>query len=369
MKTTQYLAVACLLVLACGNEESAEPLEDASEISIDTLIVTDSIGVLMGDSCYMIGSIVSAEALPDGHVILFDRSNGLISTYDEDGNFLFSFGGLGEAPGEFTLPGGMTVLNDGRIAVMDWMDREVCFFSADGEYLGSRPNPGFEMPLSMTAAGDSCFVVYSCPTREIEDTYKMGYELNIWEGTSGEPRATLFTHLFDFGQEDYDFRPGYLTVTAGSDGSVYLYRMNSEDYLIEVYNLDGQPTDTVSSEPVLIHSEDIERYIYIPVATFMVQDENGNGQQISGEFTEFAPQVENLGIDSLGNLWAQRGTTGEMMWDVFSPDGQIIRHVTLNAFPDTAMIHVEVNEHGIVAWDRFPEDYPRLYRLSFGENQ
>ncbi len=366
MKITECLAAVCLLVLACGSEESTGPMENVTEIPMDTLVLTDSIGILMGDSCYMIGSIISAEALPDGHVILFDGSTGLISTFDEDGKFLFSFGGLGEAPGEFTLPGAMTVLNDGRIAALDWMDREVCFFSPDGEYLGSRPNLGFEMPLSMTAAGDSCFVVYSCPTREIEDTYKMGYELNIWEGTSEKPRSTPFTHLFDFGKEDYDFRPGYLTVTAGSDGRVYLHRMNSTDYLIEVYNLDGQPMDTISSEPVLVHPEDIERFIHVPLATFMVQDENGDGQRISGELTEFAPQIENLGIDSLGNLWAQRGTTETVMWDVFSPDGQLIRQVTLNAFPDTAMVHVKINEHGIVAWDRFPEDYPRLYRLSFG---
>jgi len=368
MKITGCLAVTLTLFLACGGEETTPPQEDIIEIGIDTLIVTDSIGVLMGDSCYMIGSIIKAEVLPGGEVILFDRSTGFISTYDENCEFVSSFGGLGEAPGKFNLPGQMTVLGDGRIAAMDWMDREVCFFSPQGEYLGSRPNLGFEMPLTMTAAGDSCFVIYSCPTRQIEETYKMGYELNIWEGTSEEQRATLFTHLFDFGQEGYDFRPGYLAVTSDSHGRVYLHRMNTENYLIEVYNLDGEPVDTIESESVLIPQEEIDRFIYVPVATFMVQDENGNGQQISGEYTEFAPQIENLGIDSLGNLWAQRGTTEEMMWDVFSPEGKIIRQVTLNAFPDSAMIHVEVNEHGIVAWDLIPEDYPRLYRLELKQN-
>ncbi len=259
----------------------------------------------------------------------------------------------------------MTVLGDGRIAVLDWMDREVCFFTAEGEYLGSRPNLGFEMPLSMTAAGDSCFIIYSCPTRQIEDTYKMGYELNIWDGTSEEPRATPFTHLFDFGQEEYDFKPGYLAVTAGSNGRIYLHRMNSTDYLIEVYNLDGQPVDTLRSESVLIPGDDISRYLNIPIATFMVQDENGTGQQIRGELPEYIPQVECLGVDSTGNIWAQRGTTEKLVWDVFSPNGEIIRQVTLSAFPDTAMIHIGINEHGIVAWDISPEDYPRLYRLAF----
>ncbi len=365
MKPFFCLIIFALLLVACGGEQPPVIIEEPVGPEIDTLIVTDSIGVLMGDSCYMIGSIVKAEVLPDGDVILFDRSSGLISTFDENGDFVSSFGGIGEAPGEFTLPGTMTVMGDGRIAVFDWMGMEVCFFSAEGEYLGSRSNPGFEMPLTMAAAGDSCFVMYSCPTRQIEGTYKMGYELSIWEGISEEPKVTLFTHLFDFGKDDYDFRPGYLTVAAGNNGKVYIHRMNSEDYLIEVYSLDGQPVDTLRSESILLHSDDIERYLNIPIATFMVQDENGEGQRLSGELPEYIPQVERLGVDSIGNLWAQRGPSEELLWDVFSPEGEIIRQVILTAFPDTAFIHVEINEYGIVAWDLIPEDYPRLYRLGF----
>lgn len=364
MKSLFCLIISALLI-ACGGEQTPVGIEEPAGPEIDTLIVTDSIGVLMGDSCYMFGYIINAEILPGGNVILFDRSTGFISTFDRNGDFVSSFGGIGEAPGEFTLPGAMTVLGDGRIAVFDWMGMEVCFFTTEGEYLGSRPNQGFEMPFTMIAAGDSCFVMYSCPTRQIEETYKMGYELSIWEGTSEEPRAIPFSHLFDFGQEEYDFRPGYLTVTAARDGKIFLHRMNSEEYLIEVYNLDGQPIDTIHSESILLHSDEIERYLDIPIATFMVQDENGEGQHLSGELPEYAPQVENLGVDSLGNLWAQQGATKELIWDVFSPQGEIIRQVTLTAFPDTAMIHVEINEHGIVAWDLAPEDYPRLYRLGF----
>ena len=364
MKFLFCLIISALVLIACGGEQPPVGIEEPAGPEIDTLIVTDSIGVLMGDSCYMFGSIIKAEVLPGGNVILFDRSTGLISTFDESGDFVSSFGGIGEAPGEFTLPGTMTVLGDGRIAVFDWMGIEVCFFSAEGEYIGSRLNLSFEMPLTMTSAGDSCFVMYSCPTRQIEGTYKMGYELNIWEGTSEEPRATPFAHLFEFGKEDYDFRPGYLAIAAGINGHVYLHRMNSEEYFIEVLNLDGQPIDTISSEPVLVPMGDIARYTNIPQASFSVMIDD-NAQQISGELPEYAPQIEKLGIDSLGNLWAQQGTSKGLIWDVFSPEGEKIREVYLTAFPDSLYIRVEINEHGIVAWNLSPEDYPRLYRLGF----
>ncbi len=75
-----------------------------------------------------------------------------------------------------------------------------------------------------------------------------------------------------------------------------------------------------------------------------------------------------MGIDSLGNVWAQRGTTEKLTWDVFSSEGEKIREVYLTVFPDSIYIHVEINEHGLVAWDIAPEDYPRLYRLELKQD-
>ena len=365
------LAATGILVLAdCGNgssEDGAIPDSTASVIAVDTLVAFDSIGVLMGDSCYMFGSITSAEALPGGGTILLDRNTGLISEYDSNGEFVRSFGGLGEAPGQFNLPGLMTVLGDGRVAASDWRDREVLFYSAEREYLGSRPAPGGEMPMSVSAVGDSCFVTYSCPSRQMGNSFRMGYELTVWEGMSEEPVSIPFSHLFDFGEENFDFLPGYLTVTGSPDGRIYLHRMASPDYVIEVLDLQGQPVDSITGKTVSVPYEEIDRYTNLPLAHFMVSID-GETQQISGEIPEYAPQVEKLGVDSLGNIWARMGTTREFMWDIYTPEGELARQAVLVGLPDTSNIRVNINEYGITAWDRAPEDYPRIYMIGFEED-
>jgi hypothetical protein len=353
-----------LLPLACGDTENRVAADEILEV--DTLGITDTIGVLMGDSCYMFGSITSLEALPGGGAVVFDRNTGLISIFDENGEFVRSFGGLGEAPGRFNLPGKMTLLGDGRIAAMDWRDMEVCFFSSEGEYLGARPNRGSEMPLLMEAAGDSGFVTYSCPSRQIEDTWKMGYELCIWEGTSPQPVAVPFQHLFDFGQEEFDFRPGYIAVTADAEGRVFMHRMDSNEYVIEVYDEKGNPIDSILGDPESTSWDEMDRYPYIPVATFMVQVDD-QSEQKSGELPDNPPQVERLGVDSLGNVWAQRGNTPGYAWDVFSPSGELLRRVECPVLPDTSFYVVDINRYGIVAWDPAPEDFPRVFMLSFME--
>lgn len=360
------LTLLPLLIMACGDLSDDHPAEAQNRIVVDTLIVSDSIGVLAGDSSYMFGYIACAEALPGGGAILLDQRTGLVSSFDSEARFISSLGGLGEAPGRFNRPSLMTVLGDGRIAVIDWMDREVVFFSPEGEYLGSRTTPHRDTPLDIRAAGDSGYVIYSTPIRQVEGTFRMGFEVNIWQGMDQEPAATVFSHLFDFGQENYDFRPGYLAVAADEDGRVYLHRMNSDEYLIEVFGPYGNSIDSIASEPVILTWEQAERYCYVPQVMFGVQDE-GETHQVRGEMTEYLPQVERMGIDSIGNLWAQRGTSVEIMWDVFDPQGEQTQQVYLTSFPDTVFMRIQVNEHGIVGWNLAPEDYPKLYFLEYKE--
>lgn len=363
MKRFLLLVAVLAPILACAGTEGEEAAADDGLPAVDTLVVIDSIGVMMGDSTLMFGSITSAEALPGGGAVLFDRITGLISVFDSDGRLVSSFGGLGEAPGEFLLPGLLTVLGDGRLAASDWRAGQVRFFSRSGEYLGSRPAPGTEMPMSIAAAGDSCFITYSCPSRQYGDTFRMGYELTAWEGMNEQPRSVIHSHLFDLGREDCDFRPGYIAAAAGADGLVYLHRMGSSEYAIEVFDLDGTPVLTISGDGTSVPFEQVGRYTNLPLAYFFVQME-GRGEQLTGELPRYAPQVEKLGVGPRGLIWAQRGTTDELFWDIFSPEGELRRHAVLPFFPDTAAIRVEINRHGMVAWDRFPEDYPRLYLIS-----
>jgi hypothetical protein len=303
----------------------------------------------------MIGSIAKAEALPDGRVVLLDGIRGTVSIFDSNGDFVFSFGGLGEAPGKFNRPNQMTVLGDGRIIVFDAIDREVCFFSSEGEYLGSRPNSGTGGgALAMTAAGDSCFVVYSSIYTYLEDSFKMGFEMDIWEGMREEPAAILLSHLFTYPDESYDFKQGYVTVTGGEKDLVYLSRMCNDDYEIEVYNLEGQLIDSILSEAARVSLEEMVRTAQFPIVSFMIGDGEGNNQVIYGDRPEYLPQVERMGVDSGGNLWAQRGTSNELMWDVFSPEGEKIREVYFNVFPDSVLMYFEVKSFGILGWDPFP---------------
>ena len=105
-------------VTSCGSS-GAE-----SEISsgIDTVIVTvsDTLGILYGDSTFVLGTITQASWGADGRLYVLDGQFGRLAVYSGDLAFIQYVGRLGSGPGEFQYPQSFAFLSDGRFAVCDW---------------------------------------------------------------------------------------------------------------------------------------------------------------------------------------------------------------------------------------------------------
>jgi hypothetical protein len=355
-----------LLCLACGGDEEAPPADVTDGAPpVDTIAPVDSVGIEMGDSCYVLGSITDAEAVPEGGLVVLDRVTCKVTVYDGDGLFVTRFGGKGEAPDHFQWPTALAVLGDGRIAVKDGMGGDIALFTPDGDLLGRLPGDArVEPSWNMEALGDSALLVYSCPSRMVEGSFRQGYQLSLVPTEADAQPRTLFSHTYVVGEGEFDFRPGYICVAAG-DGTVFLHRMASEDYLIEVMDGFGGSLDTIRSESRAMPLDSIGfgRQHMIPVARFANTDGSGNTTQSAGTPPESVPQVLEMGTDSSGNLWAMRGTAPDFRFDVFSPGGEKLREVVAVGLPDSAWLSFDVGPGGVLAWDISPEDYPRVYRL------
>jgi DNA-binding beta-propeller fold protein YncE len=64
-----------------------------------------------------------------------DWANHCIRVLDDNGNFKFKFGELGERPGQFREPYGVAVDDGGRIFVAEKGNNRVQMFDADGEFI------------------------------------------------------------------------------------------------------------------------------------------------------------------------------------------------------------------------------------------
>jgi DNA-binding beta-propeller fold protein YncE len=70
-----------------------------------------------------------------GHIYVADSLLHAVQIFDTSGRFLLSFGGLGQAPGEFWLPTGVFVDAENLIYVTDSYNRRVQVFKYVGASL------------------------------------------------------------------------------------------------------------------------------------------------------------------------------------------------------------------------------------------
>jgi DNA-binding beta-propeller fold protein YncE len=90
-----------------------------------------------GESETLLNGVTDVDIAPDGSIWVSDGyGNNRVVKYDAEGDFLFQIGGeRGSGPGEFDLPHGITVDDEGRVYVADRTNSRVQVFDGEGNYL------------------------------------------------------------------------------------------------------------------------------------------------------------------------------------------------------------------------------------------
>lgn len=356
-----YPILSALFIMGCGEPPAGNELVQKEAIPIDTLIAADSIGILMGDSCYTLGAIADFTMFPEASPAILDRMKGTVSVFDSTGIFVNSFGGFGEGPGEFQSPMSLVRLSSGIVLVTDRY-MKVVSFNSQGDYLSNWTMDGLGgFSIDCMPFDDSTFVSYSFSMRRNESGFGINFSMNRYDAITGE----VLTEYFNWSGEpkpSTDFTPGYLVAASDGRGKVYLSRIQSDSWMIEVYGADATPVDTISLFP------DRERIaapdtVMIPGTVYIAYAfSDGETQETAYvNMPEFHPFISALGVDGDGNIWCRRGGLSGDEWDVVSPEGEHLREVIV-ALPDSAYyIDMDVNPYGILAFDMMTEDYHKLY--------
>ncbi|OPX28381.1 MAG: hypothetical protein B1H09_07925 [Gemmatimonadaceae bacterium 4484_173] len=356
------LTVLTVVFVSCESAPSDGEIDTESSTQVDSLIPIDSIGVLMGDSSYMLGSIADFTMFPDGEPAILDRVKGTVSVFDSNGVFLNSFGRLGEGPGEFQYPFAMTRLSSGLVVVAELMGK-MTVFDGNGDYVSSWTMEGLGgLPLQLTPFDDSTLVAYWFTMKMNDDGFGINYSLNRYNAVTGE-EVTEYFNWFGESNSSTDFTPAYLVTASDGEGTLYLSRVQSESWMVEVYGEEAQPLDTISVFPqrqreVAPDSTPVPGVV--PVS-YMVSDGEGNTEQSMVNMPEFHPFISALGVDGEGNIWCCRGGLPGNIWDVVSPEGYLVKEVAVS-LPDSAYyIDTDISPYGVLACDIYTEDFQKLY--------
>lgn len=127
------LALSVFIAAGCNAQTTADgTAADLPVLELSSPVV--EIGVLDGPSEYIFASIVDVVRLPGGRIAVSDAGTGKVSVYDASGQFVRSWGGEGDGPGEFRSLSRLYPMADSLLAV-DQRTNRVSLFDPEGRFV------------------------------------------------------------------------------------------------------------------------------------------------------------------------------------------------------------------------------------------
>jgi len=191
---------------------------------------------------------------------VYDDPSNSISVFDSTGRFVRKIGRTGSGPGELKLNGGMVVLKDGRLAVMDVDNARVSFFSSVGKYVSAQrfSEGAFRFRALTSDTSGALYIKRTFYDEVVGNTHPPSHETLIQLRTDGQdvsnvPDLGLRRAEYEIGSEDHgsttalmvtiaryapemlwDWHPdGYFVTGHGARNEITLFRRNARAIRIE----------------------------------------------------------------------------------------------------------------------------------------
>jgi len=370
-----FCFLSILLSVITGCAETEQELSNAMDLP-DTLYLsaTDSIGVEMGDSTLMLGSISGVGFTPGGNVLVADMVSADIREFARDGSYIRTISRKGSGPGELSMPLSMAVTATGRILIADQYAGGIHAFSPEGGWEGLQIDyAGQSTPHEITGTDDEVFAGSLISfVQEYEGEQGLFSILRIGRFTTEIlPDVVYLEDAMAFDPTDItsllkQTAMGF-AFTADRQGNVYIAPTNSEEYRIDCFRPDGELYMTISNEFQRVEKEEWEIELERNWINNTLQEMGSEGVIFDYQPDIYRSMIaySGLGVDSLRRIWVRRGTEDSITFDVYDQEGKWILVAVLEEFSpeEIPMMVCRVFEGGILAYSLAPQICQRLYLI------
>lgn len=340
---TMISVVVLIASVSCSVKEDMPEYPAVTEVIEDVTVITNpdyprdgilrdileeelTIGLTEGPEEYMLNRPQDVKAADDGTIYVLDWGDVCIKVYDKDGMFIRTIGQKGQGPGDFGFLLYMDLSTDGRIFVMDPVNRRVSVFQDSGVYTGGFR---FEGNYNEIRADDMNRVYYAKYTNKTaveempvtEDLQEIETVVQIFRSEPDGEGQFLFR---DFeGEKDRLRRTasgGVLTI--GSEFNIvwdvnregFLYQGLNNEYKINIYDPEGKQILTFGR-------------VYEPVVQEFGSEENIRKRTMPA----YDPRIGWV-FDDEGNIWVSTYSQNEeeVLYDIFSSQGIYVKQVILS---------------------------------------
>jgi hypothetical protein len=353
---------------SCGGGQP-EPGQESNAVQ---LVIADSIGIELGDTNYVFGSLMSLEAGPDGLIYALDRARGCVMVYDSTGAFVRQIGSQGNGPGEMMNPLSMAVLGDGRITVNAAYNGGMYNYLPDGTWQGLSAEFTNNPPMQMEGADSNAYVALKLDVLPDESG---GISVSVRIGRyeeSIEPMVEYFENSFPFDPQNLTalLRASYFgyAFTAARDGRVAIAERSSSIYSVKVYSAEGTELFTLTGEPVQVAKSEEEIAGEKAFVEGLLQSMGASGVVISYVPDPWREQITGVGFDGRGRIWVQRGIGQMPTFDVWGADGTLLFTAEVpGAGADGMSWEVEYGTDAMYAFSMDPASFQQIFVIPMPE--
>ncbi len=340
------------------------------------LVKEVSIGVASGRDEYIFSRITNVAVARDGSIYVYDSPPSALRKYDASGQYVRTFGGRGQGPGEYMGSGGLAVAPDGRVLLWDSRSARVNVYTPDGTSLAP-------FKLRVTGNPSNSFILDTAGRVHIQQFRRGNPPVLMWRRfrPDSTPPDTLFT-------PPIANNPPWLTSTASEGSSVttsvpfaaygwsalspfgYLITGRPDRYAIEVHADPAKPILSIRRNippvPVPNRVRDSAR----TATTEQIRRGQPGWTWNAPDIPTTKPFYWIFQVADDGRIWVmldpvRDGKTPAMspaqagLFDVFEATGQYLGQVEI---PATVVIHAR---RGDKVWgvETGADDIPRVVRF------
>ncbi len=354
-----------LLVLSACEQEIA-PTETVV-LAADTLhflVPYDSIGVELGDSTLMFGSIWGTAFTADGRIAVLDKSLGGVRFYTNEGVYLSSFIPKGEGPGEFISIDRISFSGDGSFYLASMYDRKVALFDSDNNLVREIM---FDNPFRAGPGRLSCFPGGGFVSDNmIMDAEGEAFHTDVaLYTTMNEPDLVYRRRSVPMSEQMNARHLTAMKFAVSSDGRVFIADYVWQEYQITCFSPEG---DSLFSFGMPNYQPEAKSDSLLAYQTERALEQYRNYYG-SEEGFNFEPEpywypATSIQIDSDNRIWV-RGEQHTENADIFDENGNYLYSLELKApaWQGYDAWNMRISPFGILADPRNPEMYPVVYML------
>jgi hypothetical protein len=292
------------------------------------------------------GVISDIDINDNGDVYLLDSQLNEVKVYSKDGEFLRSMGREGEGPGEFRGPVAMYFTGGDKLAVLQAVPGKIVMLTLDGQPAGDGAIPktddgGFQLLQGGEARGGNT-VLFMARTKFDQEANKwsrQGFLASVDASgkqlceyaSKGNTINMSAAEMNDMAWDTFERR-----WEVGQDGKVY--SCNSyENYEITVYNKAGGIDKVIKRDYKHTPRSAKEKKFMETVMGFWAQ-RIPNCKVVIADMNK---DIDTIYVRDDGSIWVLSGTGARDLpkgvlgvFDVFNPEGQFVKTVTLQGQGD-----------------------------------